>query len=399
MAFLYINSKGEKRYHHSYSSGNTYEQSPYKYYLQKVLGWRPKDNKAAFHFGRALEQSIQFHHDNNGIGAVEDFIQRWSAAKDLSLVYTKVESSWESLMKAGTEMIRLYQIRQPSFPIPLGAGVVFQREYSKEVFPGDENYGGIEFLGKTDIIAYVDPNHPMLPKGVHTDSSPVPIIIDIKTGKDNFPERPGTAAFDKQIRVYSWLTGIRIGGFLWFTKTGHRLQRGSSVTVLDQVGTYVPGSEAVIAQVKGEHSYIVANDYFLGEMDKAQGLKEDGSVEQTKAAKKRRDVWLKEHATLVENKSLTRQRLQLNIGVVSPQSAADAGQVVSRQIIQIVNSWKTKSWPNTFGVRYPSNDMKDPYFRAFVLNEKEFKDQNFTQTDSEEIDDLFDEECEQVESN
>jgi len=85
--------------------------------------------------------------------------------------------------------------------------------------------------------------------------------------------------------------------------------------------------------------------------------------------------------------------------VVSPQSAADAGQVVARQIVQIVNSWKTKSWPNTFGVRYPSNDMKDPYFRAFVLNEKEFKDQNFTQTDSEEIDDLFDEECEQVESN
>ena len=399
MAFLYINSRGEKRYHHSYSAGLEFEQCAFRYYLHRVLGWRPKDDKAAFHFGRALEQSIQFHHDNNGIGAVEDFVQRWNAAKDLQLVYTKVESSWESLMKGGTEMIRLYQIRQPSLPIPLGAGVVFQREYSKEVFPGDDNYGGIEFLGKIDIIAYVDPAHPMLPKGIHADGSPVPVILDIKTGKDNFPERPGMAALDKQIRVYSWLTGIPIGGFVWFTKTGHRLQRGSSVTVLDQVGTYAPGSEAVIAQVKGEQSYIVANDYFLEEMDKAQGLKEDGSVEQTKAGKERRDVWLKEHTTLVENKSLTRQRLQLNIGVVSPQSAADAGQVVARQIAQIVNSWKTKSWPNNFGVRYPSNDMKDPYFRAFVLNEKEFKDQNFTQTDSEEIDDLFDEECEQVESN
>jgi len=95
-------------------------------------------------FGRALEESIQFHHDHNGVGAVEDFKKRWKAHEGRELKYTDTEKNWANCMKMGTDMIRLYIVTQPSLPIPLGGATVFQREYSKEVFPGDPNYGGIE---------------------------------------------------------------------------------------------------------------------------------------------------------------------------------------------------------------------------------------------------------------
>src|ERR1700676_3501474 len=78
LAFLYINSHGTPWRKHSYSAGNDFDQSPYKYYLRRVLGWKERDNKARFLFGKALEEAIQFHHDHNGIGAVEDFKRRWT---------------------------------------------------------------------------------------------------------------------------------------------------------------------------------------------------------------------------------------------------------------------------------------------------------------------------------
>lgn len=391
--FLYINSKGDKKYRHSYSAGITYDKSPYAYYLQKILGWRPRDDKAAFRFGRALEESIQYHHDNNGDGAVQDFIQRWTASKeDTYLKYTKVEGNWESLLKSGTEMVKLYVLRQPSLPIPLGGQSVWQREYTKEVFPGDETYGGIEFFGKLDIVTYVDPNHPLLPKMTwRNEWGPLrPSIIDIKTSGDDFPERPGLAAFDKQLRTYSWLTGIPTAGFLWFKKCGHRLQKGVSVTLLEKAGEFAAGDEAVVVKVDGDHAWLLGNDYWIDEMEKAQGLKEDGSVIQTNAAKAKGMEWLKEHGVLASTSLLTRQRLQFNVGLVSNKSAQEAGQLAASQIVRIVNSWNNKSWPSNFGVRYPNNDINDPYFRAFVLDEKAFRDENFTKSDQEELDDIFD---------
>ena len=121
MAFLYINTQGKPHRKHSYSAGNDWDQCSYKYYLKRVLGWREKDNKARFLFGRALEEAIQWHHDHDGIGALEDFKNRWSQHKDRNdLLYTATEKDWETLNLDGQEMIRLYIIRQPELPIPLG---------------------------------------------------------------------------------------------------------------------------------------------------------------------------------------------------------------------------------------------------------------------------------------
>jgi hypothetical protein len=65
------------------------------------------------------------------------------------------------------------------------------------------------------------------------------------------------------------------------------------------------------------------------------------------------------------------------------ESAEDAGKIAQKQIVNIVNSWREDNWPNTFGVRYPHDDRSDPYFRAFVLNDKQFKESNFTKSDED----------------
>lgn len=392
MAFLYISPKGIAWRKHSYSAGNLFDQCPMKYYFQKVLGWKEINKKARFEFGKALETAIQHYHENNGQGAIERFQQEWQQhADNTKLQYTKVEKDWATLLKTGVEMIRLYMIRQPSLPIPMGGLVSFQREYAKEIFPGDPNYGEIEDMGKLDIVAYVEPNHPMLPKldwkpeyGVYR-----PLIVDIKTAGNDFPEEYGIAAFDSQLRRYSFLSGIRDVALLVFVKKGHSLKKGYSVTLLEDAGALKAGQEAVIAQVDENELILVANDFMIEEMEKAQGKKADGKTDQTKAAKERRDVWLGTYGARVSTTAITKQRLQFNAGYVTVESAEDAGYIAGSQIVRIVNAWNSKRYPNEFGVRYPHDDRSDPYFRAFVLKDENFRNENFIKSDAEEIEDLF----------
>jgi hypothetical protein len=397
MAFLYISAKGREHRKHSYSAGNLYDQSAYAYYLQKIQGWKTKDNRGSFLFGRAIEEAIEHHHDHNGEGAVEDFIQRWNQHKETKdITYTKTERDWTNLLRVGTDMIRLYVIRQPSLPIPLGGQTSFQREFAKEVFPGDPVYGGIEDAGKLDIISYVDPTHPMLAR---LDWKPEygmlrPVIIDIKTSAMDFPENPGIAAFDKQLRRYSWQSGIRDAGLVWFVKKNPAIQKGSSVTLLQDAGPFKAGEEAVIAKVTDDVVWIVRNDFMLEEMERAQGKNQAGKIEQTIVAKERAFVWLQANGTAVSESAITKQRLQFNCGFVTIESANEAGQIAARQIVQIVNSWKTKQWPNTFGIRFPTDDRSDPYFKAFILKDEAFKKEYFKQSEGETLDDLFYEEPE-----
>lgn len=399
MAYLYINAKGKAWRKHSYSAGNTYDQCPYKYYLQKVLGWREKNNRARFELGRAFEDAIQFFHENNGDrdGAIKHFAEKWEPFKDnLLLEYTRVEKNWATCLRIGTDWLKLYAIRQPSLPIPLGGLSVFQRMYSKEVFPGDPNYGEIEDQGKLDIVAYNRPDHPMLPKLNWKPEYGAfrPLIVDVKTAGADFPEAYGIAAHDTQLRRYSWLSGIRDGALLWFVKKALAIQKGYSVTLLENVGNMKAGDEAVVAAVDEEGIWLLPNDFMVEEMERVQGKKTNKkgaeATDQTKEAKARRDAWLEENATFTSEDTVTKQRLQFNAGYISIESAEDAGKIAQQQIVRIVNASQQNSWPNTFGVRYPHDDRSDPYFRAFVMGDKMYRDQNFSKTDEEE--DIFAEE-------
>ena len=212
--------------------------------------------------------------------------------------------------------------------------------------------------------------------------------MDIKTSALDFPEQPGMAGFDTQLRRYSWLSGIRDVSLLWFKKSGLGYKKGYSVTFIEPAGSYMAGAEAVVAKIDGEDIWVVHNDFMVAEMDKAQGKKGD-KLDQTDEAKQRALNWLNQFGFKVPLSSLTRQRLQFNAGRVSEQSANEAGQIAGRQIVGIVNAWKNKEWPNTFGIRYPHDDRNDSYFRGFVLGDEAYKKQNFTKSDEQTFDDLF----------
>lgn len=392
MAYLYVRQDGTEHRKHSYSAGNLFDQCPYAYFLQKVEGWKVKEKKARFLFGRAVEEAIQFHHEHNGEGAVNHFIEKWQEhAGDKELTYTKVEKDWATLYQTGVQMVKLYVIKQPELPIPLGGQTLFQKEFGKEVFPGDPNYGGIEDVGKLDIVAYVDPNHPLLPKvNWRPEYGPFrPIIVDIKTSGVEFPEQQGMAAFDVQLRRYSWHSGIRDVALLTLVKKSHAIQKGSLVTFLEPAGAFKAGQEAIVASTEeGENVVVLANESLIAEMERVQGRKEDGKLEQTKVAKARRDEWLAKFGAVVHTSFLTKQRLQFNAGFVTVESANDAGEIAGRQIVNIVNSRIRGVWENRFGVRYPNDSTSDPYFRAFVQKDEMYRNQNFTKT-GDDFDDLF----------
>ena len=396
MGFLYISHNGVPWTKHSYSAGQTFDISPLKYKLQKVDGWREKDTKASFKFGRALESALQFFHENGGAGGLEEFTRLWAEHKDnKEITYTKMEGDWAQLNRAGREMMILYGIRQPSLPLPLETSI-FQREIEKEVFPGHEKLGGITHAGKLDVIVKVDPNHPMLPKVKWEEKYGMfrQLIVDIKTSGLDFDDRPGMCAFDSQLRNYSWLTGIRDVAFLWFKKAGHKLGKGRSVTLLTNSAKFAAGDEAVVCAVVNDQAYIVKNDDELEKMEMAQGRKpgvdgKKGALMTTKDADARKFEWLQQNADLVDTDVLTRQRLQFNAGIVQKQYAEDAGAVVARQITGIVNCWETKNWPMEFGVRFPKDSRKDSYFKAFVEDDKMFREQYFIKSSGDNFDDLI----------
>jgi hypothetical protein len=390
MAYLYVNQKGQEWRKHSYSAGTTFDQSPLKYYLQKVEGWREIVSKACFPFGRAVEDAIQWHHEHDGEGAVNHFIKEWQKhADNRDLKYTKVEKDWPTMYQMGVQMVKLYVIRQPNLPIPMGGQTLFQVDVAKEVFPGSPDFGGIEDVGRLDIVSYVDPKHPLLTTvNWKPEYGPLrPLIVDIKTASKDFQSQYGMASHDIQLRRYSWHTGIRDVAFLWFVKKALALQKGYTVTLLEDAGVFKAGSEKIIAAMEDGNPILLDNDSMVEEMERVQGFKEDGKLMQTNVAKERRDVWLKQFGVQVKPEQVTKQRLQFNAGFVTVDSANDAGDVAGDQIIRIVNCRIRGRWPDTFGIRFPNDGSSDPYFRAFVLKDNMFKDQNFRKVSDE--DDLF----------
>jgi len=128
------------------------------------------------------------------------------------------------------------------------------------------------------------------------------------------------------------------------------------------------------------------------EMNKAQGFRENGDLDTKKDAKERAAKWREENAVLVKREDLTRQRLQFSAGIVDKLSADDAGQIAADQIVRIVNAWETGKWTNTFGIRFPHDDRRDNYFKAFCLRDNVLRDSIFEQKTEEDLkDDYFDE--------
>lgn len=291
--------------------------------------------------------------------------------------YTATEQNWEVLAKSGEEMIRLYDLRLPLFPID-PRNVKFQIKYYKELFPGDTNLSGIEF------VAYID----MVTKSRATlgDS----MIVDIKTSGKAFDSTPGMLSLDQQLRSYAWVTGVPDVAFLNFIKTGRSVDRGDYVALLENHPSGInAGTGMVVAALDkgdefatGDLAYLVASEALIDDMNQAQGYK-NGKLEQTNAAKERKLNWLKTYALRVPFETFTKQKIQFVNAHIGLNEQLETARQIGQDVAQIVYSNQENFWPLQGGIRFPNDKCVRCQFRGNCLTNPQLRDTLVFRSDEE----------------
>src|SRR5437667_184545 len=112
MSYLYLNKNGRPVTIHSYSAGSTFRACPRKYKLEKIKGWKERENRAAFKFGIAVENALQYFHMHgcraHSMG--EEFVREWLVHEnDSTLVYGDKEGDWTALREIGIALSNIYE--------------------------------------------------------------------------------------------------------------------------------------------------------------------------------------------------------------------------------------------------------------------------------------------------
>lgn len=328
---LYTNYKGNPVTRHSYSGGSTFRFCRRRYQLERVKGYREKDNKAAQRFGRCVEDAVQFHVDNKLSGGEEHFVKAWEKVKQVpDLVYTEKEGDWASLDRMGRVMLQLFENWWPKSGL---TNPKWQLEYKKEVFPGHPKYAGLEFTSYVDLRA---------------EYKFRPIIIDIKTAAHGMSENQAMLQLDPQLGSYSWVTGIPIVGFLNLIKGGpNNYKKGDSATIIST----------------GEQKKICT---FNDDTKVALLLSYPDYVEYDREAKKLKGNALKElkakweegaSAEKLHVDKLTKCRIQFLTCEIPETIIRESGETVAQDIVNIVDSDERNYWPQDGrGIRFPNNN-------------------------------------------
>lgn len=354
-ASLYTSYGGHKVRRHSYSAGSEFRRCPRAYKLKRKDGWRSKRDRAALEFGKAVESAIQVYHESHcrAAAAACEFRRIWEKYKDRKdLVYTDKEGDWKDLMRMGEEMLRLYEVKWPSFAI---SNPRFQLNYKKEVFPKSE-LAGLEDQAWVDMVA---------DRNVQGDK----ILIDIKTTGSAFDGQPGLIALDPQLREYAWLTGIRNVAFMFFVKMKPgSFKRGDTVTLLESEDDRFPaGNEVVVLEAdwQGDETYMTVltpKDYagFKKGAEGVRGKKLDELIAQAA-----------QDGYTPKQSSVTKQRLQYITAHVDEAELKEIGEVIGQQMADIVRANQIGTWPKTPGVRFPDDHCKMCDFLEICLKQPE----------------------------
>lgn len=325
---LYTNYKGNAVTKHSFSGGSTFRFCKRRYQLEKVKGYREKDTRAALHFGRCIENAIQFHVDNKLTGGEEHFIDSWAKVKAIpDLIYSEKEGDWFSLNRMGQTMLTLFQNWWPKSGLD---NPKWQLEYKKEVFPGDPKYAGLEFTSFVDLRA---------------DYRGKPLIIDIKTAAHGMSENQAMLQLDPQLGDYSWVTGIPTVGFLNLIKGGNTYKKGDSATIIST------GEQRKVCTVSEETGLALLLSY----LDYVQYEQEAKGV-RGNALKDLKSKW-EEGATSVkiETSKLTKCRIQFLTCEIPEATIRESGESVAQTMVDIVASNERDYWPQDGrGIRFPN---------------------------------------------
>jgi hypothetical protein len=326
---LYLNYKNRPVTSHSYSGGTTFRFCKRRYQLERIKGWKQKENNASTHFGDCVEAAIIFHVTNKNSGGVEDFARRWEKFKDIKdLHYTDKEGSWEDLLRMGKHMLQLFEIWWPTSGI---SNPKWQLQYKKEVFPGNQNYSGLEFT------AYVD---------IRADYKGKPLVVDCKTAGIALPETPALLRLDPQLADYAWVTGIPDVAFLVLVKGGAEFEKGDRATVLAN------GKEYRVAYVDSEtnDALLLDSEDYEKYSTAAKGVK-GNALKVIKEAAQRYGSALRINVSLI-----TKCRLQFLTTTIPADMIAEAGQVEGQNMVDIKSCHDQNYWPQDGkGIRFPNN--------------------------------------------
>lgn len=362
-ANLYINSKGYPVTRHSYSGSESFNFCARKYYLERVQGWSEKEQRSSREFGTALEKGVTFWHQHgeDTAGAVAEFQRRWAEFKDAPLTYTKSDLDWDRLNQTGTELVKLYALRYPTFPYVVNNPQDFQVETTFEVFPGTK-LEGIEFLSYIDLLAQV--------KG-----SLESVIIDMKTAGKSVPE---LIALDPQLRSYAWHKKIYRVAWLWFYKRGRTISKGDTVTFLEPWAGFGPGQDAIVLSQDEFGVWVTDFADTVAEFNAISGKK--------KADEEARQAYLQAKGTHVPERVLTKQEVQYKEAIISQESAEDIGRSIKSDIVRIVNAKDADFYPMESGVRFPNEKCPHCAMRGICSGNNALRDTILTRKQMDELD-------------
>src|SRR5271166_6278073 len=433
---LYLNADGKNVTHTSYSSRSTFKKCPREFELERIQGWWSKENRAAPLFGKCIEAGLQAFEESNRTGGagVKIFRNLWEDVKLTpefkELLYTTTEGSWDQLMKSGTEMMLLYEVKAPRLPI---RNPRFQQKLRKTIFPGT-NLAMLENVAILDILSFPRWDHPMLPKlpgqvlaieenkrrekhneelhikygeRLPSEVTPAPpylwqepekgeerpLIIDVKTAGKDFPV--DLVALDPQLAEYAWQTRIPDVAFLWFVKAGHGFKRGSRVATLKPCGDLWAGWEGHVIET-GEPDAAGRCWVYIGNWDTLQKYEEGIKGLRGKAREAAEKNLLDDgrnsgSIVTVSDLDVTKQRLQFAAARLSDEAMNDTGRTVAQTTVEMVRAQEQGFYEKQSGVRFPNEKSNFCSMRWICLNKPEERDKNLTKRGEEWLDSIADE--------
>lgn len=399
---LYRNAAGQEVTHASYSARLDFKKCPRYFQLTRVDGWRDKTERAAPLFGKCVEAGIQFFEESKrapGTGAAM-FTDLWNKVKTTEnfdkLVYTACEGDWDSLLRAGQEMARLYEIKVPGLPI---VNPIFQQTVKKQLFPGS-NLAALTNKAVFDVLSFPAWDHPALPKIPMMLGSNVPrsLIVDIKTSGVALDR--DLVGLDPQLAEYAWMSRIPDVAFLWFVKHGHSLKKASRVTLLYDLDTpplapakFRAGNELHVLRIgdkEDESRVYLSNITVLHAYEAAlNGLR--GKAREAVEADFIR-CW-QEQGDVVTCKpsDLTKQQMQFAAVRLTDEQMDETGRAVAQTTVEMNRAHQEEYYPKTgAGIRFPNNQCCFCAMRWICLGNSEQRDLNLKRRGDEWLDDFAD---------
>jgi hypothetical protein len=245
----------------------------------------------------------------------------------------------------GAKMLRLYEIMRPRLPLD---NAIFQQKIVTSLFTGTD-YEGLEHIAKLDIISEPRWDHPMLPP-IPENGKTRKVIIDLKTANASYFKDPRLASLDRQLREYSWATGIETVAFLVLIKNVSEIGTGHSVTLLEEVsGLEVGESYSVLDTTK---EYVI----LLGNRSEYEGYQRRKSEIKGKGAESRKTDLLAEYifkGVKVPKEYLTKCRIQFLPALISDEARQSAEVKIKEEAIEISDCTEKNFFPQNPGVRFP----------------------------------------------